>query len=109
MVEEFKARASNWIAEWCEFGKKWEAAISRGRTLAEELTHTAIPAAPVQKKMQEQVARHLRECLMFTFAFAEIFGDDVEHFNRTFVDLFLEGYFPCGYRGKYPKGKIVMY
>ena len=104
-----KARGPEWTVEWKTFCEKYNAVMKRSRALAEELAAATIAKVPLEKEVSEKVVRHFWECLMVTLGTAELFGDDAEHLNRTFVELFLEGYFPCGYRGKYPNGKIVVY
>jgi hypothetical protein len=108
-LEECKAHGSEWIVEWRKFSKTYDAALGRSRALAEELSRTTIGQAPIDKKLIAVIVPHFRNRLMMALTFAELFGDDVEHFDRTFMELFVEGFFPCGYRGEYPNGKIVVY
>jgi len=34
---------------------------------------------------------------------------DPGFFTTTIVDIYLKGHFPCGWEGKYPEGKLVVY
>ncbi|NLY02397.1 MAG: hypothetical protein GXY83_40445 [Rhodopirellula sp.] len=111
VANEYQAKAPGpaWTVEWKKFCEKYDAAMTRSRSLAEELAAATIAKTPLEKDVLDKVVRHFWQHLMITLGTAELFGDDAEHLNRTFVELFLEGYFPCGYRGKYPNGKIVVY
>lgn len=37
------------------------------------------------------------------------FGADFQSFDRQIVELYLAGYCPCGYQGKYPRGQLIVY
>ena len=108
-LEACKARGPEWGVEWEKFGDRYDYAVDRSQTLARKLARATIGTGPIEKKLMKTILDRFSHHLMITLAIAEVLGDDVEHFDRTCVELYLEGFFPCGYRGKYPKGKIVVY
>lgn len=110
VTDECRARRpADWAVEWGEFCKKYDTVVDQSGSIAEELASTTIAKAPIEKEVMEKVVVHFCDCLSLTLSFAELFGDDVENLHRTFMEFFLDGFFPCGYRGTYPGGKIVVY
>lgn len=77
------------------------------RTIDRLLARSIVPA--VKPGLPERIIDDFRDhalTLLVTFPFM---GPDYDALDRRMVELYLDGYCPCGFQGRYPRGTFIVY
>ncbi len=104
-----KSREQGGLDLWREFSAEWKSIVPEAREGAREICDRTLAVHAKKHEIPPAVVDEFWENFFHTIVVEKMLGADRSHLHREMTELFLDGYFPCGYKGRFPKGKLIVF